>query len=268
MTNTEVLIDRWRELMAKRLATQRRDPRPFAALSFLCRGRPQRGLVPLRRVTAVVAHDVRVPRRVVPKLRLAGYGARITQSGIVWGGPHAHRFEKNLSLCPQDGAGGPRLSLRQLELLDVGFRLGRRLAYAQRYPAYPCRDVPELPQVWAGLCDDGRVGPDQLHIAGRQQLGELSNEQIFATTARRHQGLLLLPFDWVSHLGRHVVEYFADLRYRAERQTIQISGGLINSLMGHSSGAVFDLWSSRFGGQGRRQKQAKTQVAIRHLAVA
>ncbi len=268
MTNTETLIDRWRELMAKRLATQRCEPRPCAALAFLCLVRPQQGLVPLRRVTVVVVHDVSLPRRVVPKLRLAGYGARVTQKGLVWGGPHAHRFEKNLSLCPRDGAGGPRLSLRQTELVDIGIRLARRLAYAQRYPAYPCREVPDLPRVWAGFCDDGRVGPRQLRIFGRQHAGGLSNEQLFSATVRRYQGLLLLPFAWVSHLYRHVVEYFAELRYSAARQTIRISGAPYSSLVGHSSGTGFDLWASRFGGRSSQRKDNTDRSAFRRLAVA
>lgn len=268
MTNSEILIDRWRHLMTTRLATQRRDPQPFAALGFLCRDRPQARFVPLRQVTVVVAHDVVVPHRMMPKLRLAGYGARVNQSGVVWGGADAHRFEKNLSLCPQDGAGGPRLSLRQPELIDAGIRLARRLSYARRHPAYPCRDVPEFPQVWAGFCDEGRIGPEQLRLDGRKQTGELSVEQLFAATAVRHKGLLLIPIDWVAHLRRHVIEYFVDLRYRLARQTIRMTGPPINSLEGRSSGVVFDLWGSRFGGQRKRRTRQADSLLDRRLAVA
>lgn len=235
------LQERWRDVMRRRMISARHSGPRHAALGFLSRDPPRSGFVPLRQLTIVVAHDVVVPGRLTPKLRLAGYSARVSKAGIQWGGVQGHRFEKNLALTPQPRARGPRLDLLQPELVTLGLRLTRRLEHFAKHPNFPQRTAPVLPRVWAGLIDDGKIRTCDL---GLKEMNVSAGDALPC----RVGGLLLVPVAWIDEGSRRdVVEYFAELRFASCLQSIVLQDGQQEGLVGTTADGPFDFCSSKFG---------------------
>ena len=146
---------RWRdEVLAQREPQRVNLRRGFAAVSFIDQSNSSSAFVDTRRLLAVVLYEdersITTGGRLRMPLRLAGYRIRKVPHGMQWGGAENCCFFKDMTLAPRLGARGQRIDRRKSELLNLAFRMNRRLSRAGRYPAAP-RPVLRLPRLWAGF---------------------------------------------------------------------------------------------------------------------
>lgn len=149
-------------------ATDRRGVRPFLIVSYRLRGPlAQSASVDLRQSTLVALFDERLASGRLAT-RLVGVSGNLAADRLRFGGAELIRFDKDLRLYPAPGGPGPRLDPQQGQLLAWALQLDRYLERCARYPYYPRRRVPHLPQLASERASDGATLVDFCGVHKRQ----------------------------------------------------------------------------------------------------
>jgi hypothetical protein len=248
---------RWRRQMTAHLDLHYVEARRgFAALTFVDNANISSPFVDINNLIALLLYEDVPSGTGRSPLRLCGYRIRCTPDGIRWGGTENGDcvLDKNLTLSPQFGGRGPRLDCRKCDLIDTALKLDRRLSAAARHSAAPWREL-RLPRLWAGFRAQRAIalrgdGPE-FEQACRSQSS--APDDLFNATARRIDGLVAYPLEWVAGELPSAVAVFAELTLSVRRQVCRI-GELPGGLIGFQR-APYDFYSSCF-----RQRTRKSRL--------
>lgn len=237
------LVVRWRRQLAD--CSRRQDPRiqGLAALGYLANGPVQHGFIDIEHLVLVVLHAAPARR----ELPLVGFSAEPVEWGVAWGGPMRNPFFKDLALEPSDGAHGRRLDLSRSRLIELGLQLERDLRRAGRSRRLPLRRRVALPRLWAGvrITDARSLQGDGPEFAEACRQSGKAPRELFPQAARNHQGLKLLPLDWVSHRWQQFVGVFAEIGRFPQGQVFRLREAQ-RDLVGYRGASQFDFYESRF----------------------
>jgi hypothetical protein len=198
-----------------------------------------------------------------PTLRLGGYCVTRTRDGVQWGGASNCRLFKTLTLAPQYGARNERIDRNKLELLSLALKLDRRLSQAARYPSRPWPGL-RLPRLWTGYRArhaNGLVGegPEFEHAC---HLQSIPPNELFRKAARRIDGLVAYPLDWVNGQLKSAVAVFAELTLGVRRQVCRV-GELPGGLIGFHGASAFDFYNNRFRNRPGRRRPLRRDARVR-----
>lgn len=237
------LIGRWRQQVSESSRLENPRMQGLAALGYLTNGPVQHGLIAIEHLVLVVLHAA--PER--GEFPLVGFSAEPVQWGVAWGGPIRNPFLKDLALEPAVGARGRRLDLSRRRLVELGLQLERDLRRGGRSRRLPLRRRVSLPRLWAGvrLADAHRLQGDGPEFANACRQSDNTPRELFRQAARHHQGLTLLPLDWISHRWQQFVAVFAELGRFPQRQVFRVRDPQ-HDLAGYRGASHFDFYDSRF----------------------
>jgi hypothetical protein len=243
----------WRRQMLSHCNSRWRDfRRGFAAMTYLDNANTSSPYIDINNLLVLLLYEDISHRRDRAPLRFVGYRVTRLDDGVRWGGHENCRLFKDLTLSPTRHARGRRMDLEEIDLLSIALRLHRRVGRAGRHAAAPWQPL-RLPRLWAGFRDrhvnalQGK-GPEFEAVA--HQNGTAASE-LFLAAARRIDGLLCLPMDWVNTELDSAIAVFAEVTPAMRRQVCRV-GDLPGGLAGFQSACIFDFYSSRFR---RRSRQ-------------
>lgn len=240
-----LLIARWQQQIGQRGNSQHRQMQRLAALGYLANGPVCQGFIALQHLVLVVLHAE--PRQ--GEFALAGFSAAPVEWGVAWGGPMRNPFLKDLALEPAAGARGRQLDLSRRRLVELGLQLERDLRRAGRSRRLPLRRRLSLPRLWAGVwaADAHELQGDGPEFANACRRSGNTPRELFRQAARNHQGLKLLPLEWISHRWQQFVAVFAELGRFPQRQVFRLRDPQ-HDLAGYRGASHFDFYDSRFSG--------------------
>lgn len=254
-TVTNSVDSLWRQW--RRQILGHRDPgsvaarKRFVAISILDQANTSSVFVDIDRLLVVLlsedefhsadgSESARIP------LRLSGYRVRRVPHGVQWGGAGNSELFKDLMLTPQFHARGQRIDRNKVDLLSLALKLDHRLRRAARHPAAPWPGL-RLPRLWAGFrardASGLRGGGPEFEQACRQ--ASLSTADLWRESARRADGMTLLPMDWVSSKFERAAAVFAELTPGLRRQVFRIEK-FPDDLTGFCGASFFDFYNSQF----------------------
>lgn len=234
----------WRRQMAgrfnPRLAAARKG---FVALTLIDNGNSSPPYVNIDDLLLLMLYEDDVRHGSLPSLRLCGYRVTRLPDGAQWGNC---RLFKNLTLAPRRGARNERIDLEKRDLLALALKLDRRLSRAARYPSLPWPGL-RLPRLWAGyrLRHTGELVGAGPEFEQACRLQPFAPAELFRNSARRIDGLVAYPLDWVNSQLESAVAVFAELKLGIRRQICRV-GELPKGLIGFHGASAFDFYNSRF----------------------
>jgi hypothetical protein len=240
------LLSQWgKQIGGQGRRRSRRGPRPFAALTFYTCRAPVDGLVELRHFRLCLLQDISIASSFVGH-RLAIYRAKRIPWGVLLGGAAQICCEKDLGLMPGRSSQWRRIAGNDRDLLTLGLHLDDYLERHSRYPFFPRRNAPRLPQFWAVL--DSLVprgeGPEFEAYCGNTKLAP---DAAILQARRQHLCHWMYPLEFVSHEWQRFGGIYIDLRSVSKHQVIRLDCG--DSLSGYRGACQFDFVRSRFAGQ-------------------
>lgn len=194
-------------------------------------------------------------------LRLAGYCLSRLPHGIQCGGAINSVLFKNLNLLPRRGARGERIDLANRGLAALALKLHGRIGRAARYPAALWQPL-TLPPVWAGFHRQQAMtlsgtGPELERVCRRTGRGAA---EVLRSTARSHDGLHLLPLEWIDDVLDEAVAIFVEMTPRFWRPVFRVPT-LPEGLVGFQGASAFDFYNSRFRCAARQRRVSTTLTA-------
>jgi hypothetical protein len=249
--SNQELRHQWRRQMAvrcnPRLVAARKG---FVALAFINNACSSSRYANIDDLLVLVLYEDDVRSSRLPSLRLCGYGATRLPDGVQWGAENCRLF-KNLALAPQRGARNERIDREKRDLLALALRLDRRLGRAARYPSLPWPGL-RLPRLWAGYRarHAGELVGAGPEFESACQLQSVASPELFRGSARRIDGLVAYPLDWVNSQLESAVAVFAELTLGIRRQVCRVEE-LPKGLIGFYGASAFDFYNSRFRNRSR-----------------
>ncbi len=242
------VINQWRHQLGRRQADGRR---PLGALGYLANGPVVGGLIEIDKLVLVVLHDEQ--HRDAAVLSLTGFSARRVPWGVEWGGHQGSRFFKDLRLQPVPQARGRRIDGDGAQLVQLGLQLDRQVERHCQERWLPVRRYLRLPRLWAGFrySNVSAVHGDGPELAAICRKRKRSAADLLQAVHREHNGLVLYPLDWVSHLWQQAETILADLRGFPRQQVFALKDPHTD-LEGYRGASAFDFSHHRSGKHERR----------------
>lgn len=238
----------WRHQIASRDWSQlAADSLKNAAVGYMVRGKVRDRLIKLDRFVVVVLRYVQT-RNDNAKIQITGFRGLTVPWGVKWGGPDASIFEKNLALQPRKDAHGRRLDLKQPQLIKIALQIDRKFWGSSIHENSPrSTNSLRLPKLWAAfdrVRDVEAAGPEFEAMCKRRRQ---TPRTLLKHYRRRHDQLLLLPMNWVSHVWEDLAEIYVDLDRYPKTQIVDAQ------LSGYRGATEFDFRRTRFSKRSKRR---------------
>jgi hypothetical protein len=232
----------WRQQIGCQLKIRRcRGPRPLAMVGFVVRRSTYTKLVDIRRISVCVLHD-QFEEGTHPRIRFAVYRLGRLPWGVEVGGDSRVVLDKDLVQTPRLRAYGRRFEANG-GWLSTALRMDRCLERHAKHLHAPKQSQLRLPRFWAALNTTAVRGDGPEFTTLCRDFG-LPADVALMTCARRHQGRILYPLEFVSHEWRRFIGVYADLEHFFLRQVIRLENA--GQLSGFTGACQYDLLAREF----------------------